>query len=162
MVWSSHCFVGLSIVMWSGVHIVSWGCREWCGLEFTLFSGVVCSWHCSVGWSGVHIVQLDGLEFILFSGMVWSSHCSVGWSGVHIVQWGSLKFTLFSEVVWSLYCCVKDRAGVWTEDIKWSVEDSWSGWVWGPRVIYRLEIRSWAWNLEEKYVQQIAKVFDKI
>ena len=55
----SHCSEG-----WSGVHIVQRG-----DMEFTLFSGAVCSSHCSVG----------GQEFKLFSGMVWSLHCSVVW-----------------------------------------------------------------------------------
>ena len=68
------------------------------GLELKLFSGMVWSSHCSVGWSGVHIVQCGdlelslfsggGLEFTLFSGMVWSSHCSVGGGGVDMVQGG--------------------------------------------------------------------------
>ena len=37
----------------------------------------------------------------MFSEVVWSSHCSVGWSGIHFVQWGGLEFTLFSGVIWS-------------------------------------------------------------
>ena len=49
-----------------------------------------------MGWSVVYIVQGDGLEFTLFSEMVLSSHCSVGWFGVHIVSWGGLEFTLLS------------------------------------------------------------------
>ena len=137
MVWSLHCSVG-----WSGIHIV-----QSSGLEFALFSEVVWSSHCLVGWSGVHIVQWGGLEFTLFSWMVWSSHCSLWWSGVH---WGYQEFTLFCGVVWSLRCCVKDRVEVWSEYKWWSVEDSWFGWMWGPYVIYRLEMRSWPWNLKEK------------
>ena len=41
----------------------------------TLFSGT----------NGVHIFQWDGREFTLFSWMVWSSHCSVEWYGVYAV-----------------------------------------------------------------------------
>ena len=43
-----------------------------------------------------------------------------------------------------------------------SVEDSWSGWVLEPRVIYGLEIRSLALNLKEKNIQQIALVFHEL
>ena len=77
----------LSVMVWSP--IVQWG-----GLEFTLFSGVVWSSHCTVGWSGVHIIQLDGLEFTLFTVVVWSS---VGLPRVHIVLWGGLEFKLLCE-----------------------------------------------------------------
>ena len=133
-------------------------------LEFTLFSGVVWSSHCSVGWSAVHIVQWGGLQFTLLSGGIWSSHCSVGGSGVHIVQRGGLEFKLFSGVVRSSNCSVEwsgvyivQWSGVyavvlktewrmeWRQMVK-SVEDS----SWGPRVIHRLEIRSCPWNLKEK------------
>ena len=62
-----------------------------------LFNGMVWSSHCSVGWSGVHIVQCGDLELSLFSGMVCSSHCTVGLFRVHIVQWGGLQFTLLFE-----------------------------------------------------------------
>ena len=50
---------------------------------------------------------------------------------------------------------------LWRQIVK-SVEESWSGLVWGPSVIYQLELRSWAWNLKEKNIQQIALVFDEI
>ena len=157
--------------------------------------------HCSVGWSGIHIVHLGDLELKFFSGIIW---------GVHIVQKGEMEFTLFTGVVWSLRCCVKEVGGMewrqivksvedswsgqmsrccvgkeWRQIVKsvedsWSgqmskrcvgkewrqmvksVEDSWSGWVWGPHVIYWLAIRSWAWNLKEKYIKQIALVFNEI
>ena len=172
VVWSSHCLLGLSIVMWSGVptlfrgvvysdvvgvHIISWVCLEWGGLEFTLFKGIIKCSHCSVG-RVEFILFSDFLDYILFGGLIWSSCGTVGLFSVHIVQWdglefklpcgffleltllsgvvwssvfqwSGLKFTFFSGVVWNLYCCVKDRAGIWTEDKWWSVEDSWSCWV---------------------------------
>ena len=63
----------------SRVRIVHFDCLEFTllkgALEFTLFSGMVWSSHCSVGWSEVHIVQWDGLEFTFFSGVYCSSHC---------------------------------------------------------------------------------------
>ena len=167
VVWSSHCSVG------SGVHIVQWG-----GLYFTLFIGVVWSSYCPVGWSGFHIVQWmvwsshcsDGWSgvYIVRWDVFWSSNCSVGWSGVHIVQWGDLEFTLFSGMILSARCSV-GLSGVYAVVLKtvWRHEEKKNGevyrgflvgfrWVWGPHVINRFETRSWAWNLEEKYVQQIA------
>ena len=71
-----------------------------------------------MGWYGVHIVQWVGIEFTLFSAVILSSHCSVGWFGVHIVLWGGLEFRLFFI----------DRVEVWSENKRWSVENSWSGW----------------------------------
>ena len=65
-----------------------------------MFSWVVWSSHCSVGWYGVHIVQWVGIEFTLFSAVILSSHCSVGWFGVHIVLWGGLEFRLFLLTEW--------------------------------------------------------------
>ena len=67
----------------------------------------------------------------------------MGLSGVHIFHRGDLDFMLW---------CERQNWGMeWRQLVK-SVEDSWSGGVWGPRVIYRLEIRCWAWNLKkDKY-----------
>ena len=68
--------------------------------------------------SRIHKAYWCGLEFTLFSDVVCNSHSLVGLSRIHIVQWGYQIFTLFSGLVWSLCCGVKDRVGVWSED-KW-------------------------------------------
>ena len=112
-------------------------------MDLTLFSGLILSSHCSLEWWTLQ-GSLGGLEFTLFSGDVKSSYCSVGWSGVHAVvlktEWGY---------------GVKTNGEVCRGFLRF-------GWIWGPSVIYRLQIRNWAENLKEKKNQRIALVFDKI
>ena len=130
----------------------------------------------------LYVIYRDGLFTCIVYTQSIFSHCSVGWSEVHIVHWGGLEFTLLSYTL-KLFSYVRGvkflilkRIGefscseflygleftlLWRQIVK-SVEDSWFRWVWGPNVIYQLELRSWAWNLKEKNTQQIALVFDEI